>query len=181
MKANALTLIHKFIRVELFEVSRRISTAGPGDVTAIQSAVAEAVELLHQHAEHEESGFEPHIRARNAAHAKRLLEEHRALHAELDTIVSATQALDAGSPESCTEALLKLHLDWNRFVGGYLLHLDEEERNWFVGTDDLLPPMSAMREPPPDWSAEMHQAFLEKLYAAIAPGERARVKGEVSG
>ncbi|MBW3568084.1 MAG: hemerythrin domain-containing protein [Proteobacteria bacterium] len=177
MKANALTLVHKYIRAELFDVSRLISSAGPEDVAAIQKAIDAVVELLHQHAEHEEAGFEPHIRERNAGFADRLVEEHRALHAELDAIVSSAHALDPDEPEACTIALLKLHLDWNRFVGGYLLHLDEEERNWFADADALMPPVTAMKDAPPGWSEEAHQAFLRKLFAAIAPGERAKVQG----
>ena len=180
MKANALTLVHKYIRAELFDVSRLLSSAGPEDAAAVRKAIDAAVELLHQHAEHEEAGFEPHIRAQNAAFADRLLEEHRALHDELDAIVSSAHALNPEEPETCVDALLKLHLDWNRFVGGYLLHLDEEERNWFADADTLMPPVSAMREAPPGWSEEAHQAFLRKLFAAIAPGERAKVQG-ISG
>lgn len=178
MKANALTLIHKYIRAELFDVSRLLSSAGPEDAAAVKSAIEEAVELLHQHAEHEEAGFEPHIRERNGAFADRLLDEHRSLHAELDAIISSARALDAGESASCVDALLKLHLDWNRFVGAYLLHLDEEERSWFVGAEALMPPMAAMKTAPPGWSEEAHQAFLRKLFAAIAPGERAQVQGE---
>ena len=180
MKANALTLVHKYIRAELFDVSRLLCAAGPGDIESIRKAINAVVELLHQHAEHEEAGFEPHIRQHNAAFADRLIEEHRALHAELDAAVSFANALDSRHPEDCEAALLQLHLDWNRFVGGYLLHLDEEERNWFIGADGLMPPMSVMMEAPPGRSDEAHQAFLRKLFAAIAPGERAKVQGTSS-
>lgn len=177
MKSNALTLIHKYIRAELFDVSRRISSAGPEDVAAIREAMDAVAELLHQHAEHEEAGFEPHIREQNTAFADRLLEEHRSLHAELDAAIASAHALDAGEPEACAAALLQLHLDWNRFVGGYLLHLDAEERHWFATADALLPPVTVMNEPPPGGNEEEHQVFRRKLFAAIAPGERARVQG----
>ena len=177
MKANALTLVHKYIRAELFDVSRLVSSAGAGDVAAVQQAIDTVVELLHQHAEHEEAGFEPHIREQNTAFADRLIAEHRSLHAELEAAVASAHALDPGKPEACAGALLQLHLDWNRFVGGYLLHLDEEERHWFADADALMPPVTVMKEAPPGTSEEEHQAFLNKLFAAITPGERARVQG----
>lgn len=177
MKANALTLVHKYIRAELFDVSRLLSSAGPENAAAVRDAIDAAVEMLHDHASHEEAGFEPHIRERSAAFADRLLEEHRSLHAELDAIVALAQTLEPREPGSCETILLKLHLDWNRFVGGYLLHLDEEERNWFVGADALMPPMTAMKEAPPGWAEATHRAFLEKLFAAITPGERMKVQG----
>ena len=76
MKANALTLFHKYIRAELFEVARLLASAGPGDAAAVRKAIDAAAELLHQHAAHEEAGFEPYIRERNAEFAERLLKEH---------------------------------------------------------------------------------------------------------
>lgn len=177
MKANALTLIHKYIRAQLFDVSRLLSSAGINDVAAVQHAIDAAIELLHQHAEHEEAGFEPHIRKQNAEFADRLLEEHKVLHVELDAAASSARQLNPDEPDKCADALLKLHLDWNRFVGTYLLHLDEEERNWFAGAEALMPPLTAMKDAPPGWSKEAHQAFLRKLFAVITPTERAQVEG----
>lgn len=180
MKANALTLVHKYIRAELFDVSRLVATAGPDadEIARVRQRIDETVALLHQHATHEEAGFEPHMRECNAAFADRLLEEHRTLHAELDAITSAVRELDPAHPDACTDALLQLHLDWNRFVGSYLLHLDAEERHWFVGAESLMPPMTAMKDAPPGWSDDEHRAFMDKLFAAIAPGECAKVRGE---
>lgn len=183
MKANALTLIHKYIRAELFDVARLLSACGPTreEVDAVRKAIDVAVDLLHQHAEHEEAGFEPFMRERSAGFADRLLAEHRTLHADLDAIVASAQALDPDSSDDCCSALLQLYLDWTRFLGAYLLHLDAEERSWFLDADALMPPLSGMKEAPPGWSEEAHQAFLRKLFAVIAPGERARVKGDDEG
>lgn len=179
MQSNALTLIHKYIRAELFDVARLISACGNSreEIVTVRSAIDAAVELLHQHAEHEEAGFEPFIREQSAAFADRLLEEHRVLHADIDAIVASARALDPAQPDTCCDALLQLYLDWNRFLGAYLLHLDAEERSWFIEADSLMPPVAGMKVAPPGWSEEAHQEFLDKLFAVIAPVERAKVQG----
>ncbi|HEX6928725.1 MAG TPA: hemerythrin domain-containing protein [Gammaproteobacteria bacterium] len=176
MRANALTIIHKFIRRELFDVSARLAGAGPEDIGAVRTAIAEVIELLHAHAAHEESGIEPQVREHSAAHAERLLHDHHRLHAELDAIGAAAQVLDAAPHDACVATLLQLHLDWNRFVGGYLLHLDDEERTWFAHLGDFLPPVAFMAEAARMQGEEQGKAFLEKLWKVVTPDERAIIE-----
>lgn len=177
MRANALTIIHKFIRRELFDVTAQLASAGPEDTGAVRKAIAEAIELLHAHAAHEEAGIEPRVREESAAHAERLLEDHHALHAELDAIGAAAYALDPVQHDACVMALLQLHLDWNRFVGRYLLHLDEEERTWFAGLGDFLPPVAFMAEA----ATAQGEAFLQKLWKVVTPAERAVIERAQAG
>lgn len=176
MPANALTIVHKFIRSRLFDVSQRLSCAGHSDANAIRAAVGEVTNLLHEHAAHEESGFEPQLRARNAAHADRLLDDHHRLHAELDQINTDAKNLDAADAAACTDRLLQLYLDWNRFIAGYLVHLDDEERTLFAAGNDLIPPLEAMAAMAVSQGEEEGEAFLQTLYAVIAPEEREAIQ-----
>jgi hypothetical protein len=180
MPANALTVVHKFIRHELFQVSARISSAGPKDIGAVRKAVNDVTTLLHTHAEHEESGFEPVLRERNAEYAQRLLDDHHRLHALLDDINATLSSLDA-STEGVVDTLLQLHLDWNRFVGGYLLHLDDEERTLFAGDDALRPPLTAMAAGAAAMGEEEGKAFLEKIRVIVAPDEWAAIMAAKAG
>jgi hypothetical protein len=175
MRANALTLIHKVIRRELFDISARISSAGPKDIDAIRVAIAAVTEFLNAHAAHEEAGFEPRLRAGQAEFAARLVDDHHRLHAELDAIGAAARTFDPAKPDACVAALLQLHLDWNRFVGGYLLHIDDEERRLFVNLDDVIPPVEFMAEAAVS-QGEEGKAFLEKLWKVVAPGEREAIE-----
>lgn len=172
MPATALTTVHKFIRSELFDVSHALSRAGQTDVEAVNKKIREVTNLLHEHAAHEESGFEPQLRVLNAAHADRLLEDHHRLHEQLDRINSAAKNLDDQNAGTCVEGLRQLYLDWNRFVAGYLMHLDDEERTLFAVGGHLIPPLEAMAAMAVSQGEEEGEAFLQTLYAVIAPEER---------
>lgn len=176
MRANALTIIHKVIRRELFDVSALISSAGPEDVDAVRASIAAVTGFLNAHAAHEEAGFEPKLRERNPELAACMLDDHHRLHTELDAAGDAARRLDPASPEACTAALLQLHLDWNRFVGGYLLHIDDEERRLFADLEDIIPPVTFMAEAAVS-SGEEGKAFLEKLWKVTAPDEREAIEG----
>lgn len=174
MPATALTVIHKHVRREMFDFSMRLFRAGPCEIDAIQVAFAELAALLRAHATHEEARLEPLLRERDAPAAARLLRDHRALEAELERLVAATQRLDPRSDE-CIEALLQLHLDWNRYLGSYLTHLDEEERTAFAGLGVQMPladiAQSALAQ------GTEGEKFLARLWSVTTPSERSVVEG----
>lgn len=176
MAANALTVVHKFIRHELFETSRSLSSAGPADCGDVLEQLDRVIELLEEHARHEESGFEPLIRKHAPEAADRLMQDHESLHAELDRVHADARALDAADESTCAQALLQLHLDWNRFLGRYLLHLDDEERSLFMAISSELPPIEIMAERAAQHDPEGGDAFLDKLVTLIAPDERAAIE-----
>lgn len=176
MAANALTVVHKFIRHELFETSRRLSCAGPADCQEVLGQLDSVVALLEEHARHEESGFEPLIRKHAPDAADRLMQDHQSLHAELDQVHADARTLDASDETACALALLQLHLDWNRFLGRYLLHLDDEERSLFTVIRNEVPPIEVMAEGAAEHDPEGAEAFLEKLAGLIAPDERAAIE-----
>jgi hypothetical protein len=176
MAANALTVVHKFIRHELFDMSRTLSSAGPEECDTVLGQLDRLVELLEEHARHEESGFEPLIRKHAPEAADRLMQDHKSLHAELDQVHAGVRALDASDESACAIALLQLHLDWNRFLGRYLLHLDDEERTLFTVISNEIPPIEVMAEGAAEHDPENAEAFLDKLVTLIAPDEREAIE-----
>lgn len=176
MIANALTVVHKFIRHELFDMSRTLSSAGPAECDAVLEQLDRVVELLEGHARHEESGFEPLIRKHAPESADRLVRDHESLHAELDQVHTGVRTLDASDEAACATTLLQLHLDWNRFLGRYLLHLDDEERTLFTVINTEIPPIEVMAQGAAEHDPEGAEAFLDRLVTLIAPGEREAIE-----
>ena len=173
MPSTALTVIHKFIRREMFDFAERLFRAGPEDVPAVRNALDKLVELLKTHAAQEDARLAPLLRDADAALAQRLERDHRRLDDQLETLRANAQSLDAKSP-ACDDALLQLHLDWNLYLSAYLAHLDEEERTLFARLHDRLPPVGAIVESartqgPP--GAEL----LLRLWAVTTCRERAAI------
>src|SRR5688500_5546600 len=127
MPATALTVIHKHLRREMFDFSMRLFRAGVHDIDNIKLAFDELAALLHAHAAQEEAKLEPLLKQRDPTAAATLLSDHHRLDGELDRLSATTRELDTDSP-CYVEALLQLHLDWNRYLSAYLAHLDAEER-----------------------------------------------------
>jgi hypothetical protein len=173
MSATALTVIHKHLRREMFDFSMRLFRAGPHQVPAIKAAFAELAALLRTHAAQEEARLEPALNDRDTDAAARLLRDHERLDAELDRLSAAVRALD-GSSARCTDALLQLHLDWNRYLGAYLLHLDDEERDVFAGFAGHMSlegiAQSALAQ------GEEGKRFLDRLWSVTTPTERLAIE-----
>ena len=177
MPATAITIIHKYLRSELFGFSQQLFRAGPEDVSAIQSAMERTAWLLHGHATQEEAQLEPKLRQQDEPAADRLMEDHRRLEEELEQLTAFVRRLDPGQPD-CVESLLQLNLNWNRFVSGYLAHLDDEERALFqplsAATSLAVIAQSAVSQ-----GAEQGRAFLERLWTVTTVREREVIESEV--
>jgi hypothetical protein len=149
MPATALTVIHKHLHREMFDFSMRLFRAGTHQVPAIKAAFEELAALLRRHAVQKEIG------------------------AELDRLNTVVRGLNASSRD-CTDALLQLHLDWNRFLGLYLVRLDEEERGSFASRAAQLPladlAQSALAQ------GEEGKRFLDRLWSVTTPTERIAIE-----
>lgn len=176
MTANAISVIHKYIRRDLFAVSELLSVATPEAVPTVQRQIGELAELLRGHAHHEELRFEPLLRARDSALAARLMVDHEDLDARLAHLVHAAGALDPDRPDRAYESLRSLYLDWNRFVGAYLAHLDDEERALFPALADAVPSLTMIAESANSMSPDVANAFLEKLWKVVTPHERKEIE-----
>ena len=173
MPTTALTVIHKHIRREMFDFSMRLFRAGPCEIPAIKPAFEELTALLHAHARQEETRFEQVLRDSDPGAAATLLEDHRRLDVELERLAAAARALDAASPHS-VEALLQFHLDWNRYLGSYLGHLDAEERILFVSIAEHMP-VGTIAKSAIAQGAE-GKKFLDRLWSVTTPSERAVIE-----
>jgi hypothetical protein len=174
MHPTSITVIHKYIRREMFDFSQRLFRAEPEHIEALREAFHELRTLLDTHAHQEDTRLIPLLRESAPELGERMRTDHVRLDAQLDQISQMLQSFDPQGSDGVRE-LLRLHLDWNRFVGSYLLHLDDEERTYFVSLSDRLPPLSAIARS----AADNPQAdtFLQRLWAVTTCAERAAVEG----
>ena len=142
---------------------------GSHDLTALKAAFEELASLLSTHAAQEEHRLEPQLRAAAPSAAAELLREHEELDGELRSIGLAVEQL-SGQAADVTAHLLRLHLDWNRFVARYLMHLDHEERSIFASLQDDLP-LGALAESALAQGPEGRK-FLDRLWSVTTPSER---------
>ncbi len=174
MRTNALTVIHKFLRREMFDFSQQLFRAGPEDCTPIRHALESLAELLEQHAAHEEARFEPMLRDLDPARAERLSQEHRRLEDQLHGLLHVARHLDSNAA-NCRDTLLQLNLDWNRYLSAYLAHLDDEERTMFTVLEDRIPPVSMLAEKA-RVDGTRGREFLLKLWAVTTCEERMAIE-----
>jgi hypothetical protein len=174
MHTNALTVIHKLLRREMFGFSQQLACAGPEDCESLRRSFNGLAELLQQHASHEEARFEPLLREQDPALARRLNEDHRRLEITLSLLIGAVARLDPRAFD-CPGELVRLHLDWNRFLSVYLAHLDDEERTLFLTLQERLPPVSMFAESAKSRGAQGEE-FLEKIWAVTTRDERMAIE-----
>jgi hypothetical protein len=174
MQSNAITVIHKFLRREMFDFAEQLFRAGPDDCVAIRSALQTLVDALHVHATQEDARFEPMLRAVDPALAERMIADHRRLEDQLQSIVDRATELDPRSAD-CSTLLLGLHLDWNRFLSAYLAHLDDEERTLFASLSERIPPVAFLAQSAQQRGAQGEE-FLLKLWAVTTCEERAAIE-----
>lgn|SRR5512138_1912472 len=176
MRTNALTVIHKFLRREMFDFSQQLFRAGPEDCAPIKAALGSLAELLEQHATQEEARLEPSLREADPERADRLTRDHQRLADQLNDLLLFANRLDSNA-SGCRDALMQLNLDWNRYLSAYLAHLDDEERTMFTVLEDRIPPVSMLAE-----SARLDGArgreFLLKLWAVTTCEERMAIESE---
>lgn len=179
MRANALTIIHKFLRREMFDFSQQLFRAGPEDCAPIARALTSLAVTLDQHAKQEEARFEPLLREIDPALAQRLHDDHRRLDHALDALIQRANQLDS-SASDCREALTQLHLDWNRYLSAYLAHLDDEERTMFRALQDRIPPVTMLANMAKEGGAHGKE-FLLRLWSVTTCEERVAIEQAASG
>lgn len=167
---NALTVVHKFIRHQLFTTAGVLARATPADCAAVQQALKDIAVILRRHAESEDRTLEPRLRELDRALADHMAEDHRHLEAQLARVLVLAEDLEPSQEEPCRELLARLHLDWLKFVGEYLLHLDDEERVLFPHLESL-PPVNVVAQTAASMPLEERRAFLDKLAQALNPEE----------
>ncbi len=178
MRANAITVIHKFIRREMFDFAERLFRAGPEQIPEIRAELERLGQLLEGHAAQENARLEPLLRQHDRGLADRLMRDHLSLEEQFETLKHSTEQLDPSSP-TCSATLLRLHLDWNRYLSAYLLHLDDEERTLFAVLGDRVPPVTVVAESAKHQGAAGEE-FLLRVWSVTTCEERAAIEGAIA-
>jgi hypothetical protein len=128
---DALRNIHKGIRSELFAV---VGTAGhldPADAVgraALSSHINDVVDLLVDHAGHEDTHILPVLESHAQSLFDRLSADHAHLDGRLARIAERAAAITNAAPGEQRPRLHNLYLDLASFTGAYLAHEEFEER-----------------------------------------------------
>lgn len=173
MPSNALIVVHKLIRSDLFALSGQLSRAGADDVEAVSRSFDALCALLEEHAAKENQGLAPQL---DEATAARMTADHVLLDDSIEQLKRRAQALRACDAATREARLGGLCLDFHAFVAAYLKHLDDEERTMIHQLGERIPSIAmvafnAATLPLPDRSA-----FLDKLLPLVTPSERGMIE-----
>lgn len=183
MNSNFVTVVHKFIRAEMFDVSLALSSCDPADdsdVTVTVARLQRVAGLLHTHAEREDEGFLPLLRGKDPEAAARMERDHVALDRKLARVTNAAAALAETEPPQRASALLLLYLDWNMFLSAYFAHLDDEELRLFPLLGDAIPGVEVMAGAVATLPPEARTGFEATLRKALTPEERTRIEAAIA-
>ena len=173
--STAIAVIHKYIRTEIFALSDRLACADHSAAGELQKAFGEMAVLLRGHSANEDTAFETLLRDYDPLLANTLEDDHLRLDAHLTRILASADALSGLPAEQEAQALYQLHLDWNQFVGEYLLHLDDEERRLFPAIKQYLPPISVLADTINLRPEPRRQTFVSTLKKITTPDEQASI------
>jgi hypothetical protein len=123
--------IHKGIRAELFAVTTEAGRIDPGDLrdrAALAAHVTSVVELLVQHAEHEDAGVQPTLEAELPDLAAVIDTDHHALEARMAQLTELAQVVQAATTADQRHRTHQLYVELASFTSAYLTHQDTEER-----------------------------------------------------
>jgi Hemerythrin HHE cation binding domain len=185
--------IHKAIRVELFAVT---STAGRIDPAqgiaraAVANHVNDIVELLVQHAEHEDATIQPALEVHLPALAERIEVDHVTIEARMEDLKEMAAEAAALSVVDPAAKVHRLYLALAAFTSDYLEHQDVEERvvmpalEEVVGVDEVVAIHGAiLASIPPDEMARSLALMLPAMNidnrAELLGGMRAGAPAEV--
>ncbi len=160
---SALHIIHKYIRAQLFDMANTLARAEPHQLTSVQNQLQDTASLLRGHGTHEDQAFESVLRAYDPLLANTLEDDHLKLEASLQRILTSADQLDRLADTQKSEHLQYLYLDWNQFVGHYLLHLDDEERLLFVAIREHMPEVDVIRASMASLESTERTAFAKAL------------------
>ncbi|MCF7222258.1 hemerythrin domain-containing protein [Marilutibacter chinensis] len=175
MESNALTVIHKLVRHEIYAVANRLASAGDSDDAGLLDAVRRAAGMLRGHAEQEDARLLPVLQAMAPELARRLDEQHEQLDREMDAICAAAESLQRLPMSRRAHARQQLHDAWNRFVAGCLLHMDEEERAMQPLLGDRIA-LCRVAESTLAMEQATADEFLANLWRVITPQERIAIE-----
>ncbi|MCU0267701.1 MAG: hemerythrin domain-containing protein [Acidimicrobiales bacterium] len=123
--------IHKAIRAELFAVTHAAGRTDPADRAAradLARHVADVMQLLVEHAEHEDGPIQPVLEAHRPDLGARIAADHTVLEHRIETLRAQAAELVEGCDGDERGALHRLYVELASFTSAYLAHQDLEER-----------------------------------------------------
>jgi hypothetical protein len=123
--------IHKGLRAELFAVVGAAGNVDPGDPAgraALSAHVGDVVDLLVDHAHHEDTHILPVLESNNPTLFERISGDHADLDGRVARIAERAAALTHAVPGEQRARVHNLYLDLASFTGAYLAHQEFEER-----------------------------------------------------
>ncbi len=123
--------VHKGVRAELFAVTVSAGNTDPGDRqgrAALSAHILDLVELLVDHAGHEDTHILPVLKEHTPTLFDRNATEHAALDAGVARIVERASAMTDALSGGQRARIHNLYLDLASFTGAYLAHQEFEER-----------------------------------------------------
>ncbi|MEZ5143307.1 MAG: hemerythrin domain-containing protein [Acidimicrobiales bacterium] len=156
--------IHKGLRSELFAVTLEAGRLDPADAAgraALADQVRDVVDVLVQHAEHEDTAIQPSLEAELPAMADQIAGQHAVIEGRMDQLVVLADEAVAAAEVDRRDAVHRLYLELSTFTGEYLAHQDVEERV-------VMPALQAAVGP--EACAAINQASV----SSIPPADMAR-------
>jgi hypothetical protein len=158
--------IHKGIRSELFTITERAGNLDPADRedrADLSAHVARVVELLVQHAEHEDGHIQPALAGHLPDLAEQVEQDHHRLEGRIQLLAEQAADLVDGRGNARWRAH-QLYVELAAFTSSYLVHQDLEERVIMPTLEDAIGV---------DASLAIHQAIVgsmppEELAPALA-------------
>ncbi len=123
--------VHKGVRAELFAVVGNAGNIDPADRAgraALSAHVDEVVNLLVDHARHEDTHVLPVFENHAPALFERISVDHAHLDLRLARIAERADAIAEAAPGEQRARIHNLYLDLASFTGAYLSHQEFEER-----------------------------------------------------
>jgi hypothetical protein len=128
---DVLRNIHKAIRAELFAVVGSAGSIDPSDRVAraaLSAHVGDVVDLLNDHAGHEDAHVLPVLEVHAPSLFERISNDHVHLDGRLARITERTAAVSEAATTEQRARVHNLYLDLASFTGVYLWHQEFEER-----------------------------------------------------
>jgi hypothetical protein len=123
--------IHKGIRTELFAVTADTGRIDPGDQLdrlSVAQHVTRTIELLVDHAAHEDAAIDPVLQVELPDLAEQITSDHVRLEAWMDRLDAMARDTVETPGSDPRHAIHQLYLELAAFTSSYLVHQDLEER-----------------------------------------------------
>ena len=121
--------VHKGLRRGLLSLSGRIGNLDWTEPEEFKAAGVEFAQLLHflrEHAENEDKVQVPFLEQKAPGATRKMTEDHQRMEKELDQLEKDWDQISGSANPA--QAGYGFYLAFNRFLSGYLAHMDLEER-----------------------------------------------------